>query len=378
MKRRLSDFSLIIILYCSSLFVLVQPIILSILGDGATTQINIGLLFLMSVLFLIDALVKKSFHINHDYLFLYVLFAVGLAINFMAFSRQIQFPQKYYAAFIFVTISAILSSRDFNDKASLPTWAALPLASYFMVLVLQRIAATGFDAADRISLNDEVVSNLNYLPIAAFLLAVHFYTLGKRTPMLISATTVALLLVLTQSRSSFLGISAAILFLVLKQSRPNSSTMLRILGAVIVAWALFSLSGLQERFFTETDTTLTEGSGRLLLIFDIFERFQASPVVGAGFAVDNHIRYDPHNIFLEVVMQGGFVGMVTMVPILVLGIWSAFRINFDRPLAKFASTGLICLMVSGQFTGSVLLNLPLWLFIGLCLSLTKYKKSRCA
>lgn len=368
---RLSDLSLLIVLYCTSLFVMPQPVLLAIFGEGATTLVNMGMLSLMFVLFILQALQNKSFAINPRYLPTYAFFALGLLINYLAFSEQIQFPQKYFAAFFFVTISALISCKTFADRASLTNWIGLPVALYFFVLVLQQSIAKGFGNAGRVSLNDEVVSNINYIPIAAFILAAYFYSAGKRMLMLVGAATVMLLLIVTQSRSAFIGVIVAVLILILKKGRLNLKMLLYVTSLLIVGWILFFVSGLNERFFTEIANVSINRAGRFLLLIDIFERFQASPFIGAGFAVDDHIRFDPHNIFLELVLQGGLIGMVTMTPIIILGAWTAFRICGHSQLGTFASLGCICLIVTGQFSGSILLNLPLWLFIGLCLSISK-------
>lgn len=371
MKLRLSDLSLLIVLYCTSLFVMFQPVLLAIIGDGSTTLVNMGMLSLMVVLFILQASQNKRFAINPRYLVTYAFFALGLLINYLAFSEQIQFPQKYFAAFFFVTISALISCKTFVDRARLPNWIGLPVALYFIGLTLQQSIATDFGNAGRVSLNDEVLSNINYMPIAAFILTAYFYAAGKRMPMLVGAATVILLLILTQSRSAFLGVIVAVLILRLKKARLNLKTLLYLLGLLTVAWIVFFGSGLNERFFTDIENDLINRSGRFLLLFDIYERFLASPFFGAGFAVDDHIRFDPHNIFLELVLQGGLIGMVTMTPIIILGAWTAFSICGHSQLGTFASLGCICLIVAGQFSGSILLNLPLWLFIGLCLSISK-------
>ncbi len=374
MKLHSNNLSLLIILYCASLFTLVQPFLLGLLGDGATTFTNIALLLMMVGLFAMQAMQNGNYVIRSRYLWSYGLAILGVAANYLTHFSEVQHSQKYYAAVTFITISAIVSCKDFDGNPSLPRWLALPLAVYFLFVVLQQLVITNFGATGRASLDDNVVSNLNYLPIAGFLLATYFLAVGNRAAMLLTGLTVLFLMLLTQSRSAFLAIVSAMMFLNLKRSPGNVMVPLRIVAVLISAYFLVVVSGMQERFIGEIGANFTEETGRILILRDLTERYLRTPFIGAGFAVDEQIRYDPHSMFLELLLQGGVIGFVTMVPILAFGIRAANRAFGRSPLGSFAALGMVCLTVSAQFTGSLLLNLPLWLFLGLCLSLEKNRR----
>ena len=58
MRLSLNNFAILIILYCVSIFPLVQPLLQSILGDGATTITNIALLSFLIIIILANALLR--------------------------------------------------------------------------------------------------------------------------------------------------------------------------------------------------------------------------------------------------------------------------------------------------------------------------------
>ncbi len=367
----LSNVAFFIILYCSSLFVLFQAEWIAVLGHGATSISRAALLLLMTLIFAVHGINKNSTYVNIRYLSLYALFFLGLMANYLFHLQKLEYPEKYYMAFFCVIISAIIACKRIHPNVTLPVWLGPLVATYFFVTVLQRVFSSNFGSMGRISLDNELTSSLNYLPIAAFLLAVYFHTMSRRVLVLISATTVILLILLTQSRSAFIGIGAAVFFLFLKDSGSALRKTLFLFIFASTAGLLLSINNLYHRFYFEIIEVFSERTNRISIILDLFAGFVSSPLFGSGFATHQSLRYDPHNMFLEVSLQGGVIGVITMVPILAIGIRSAFRVYGSSPLGNMASVGCICLMVYGQFTGSLLLDIPLWLFIGLCLSLER-------
>lgn len=374
MKIRLDSISILVLLYSVSLFPLTQPWILSTFGEGSTSVFIIFPLLILIVFYVLRSFYIKYFKINRRYLIAYFAAIFAIVINYIFHINDITYPEKYFAAVLFIGISGVISCMRFHHDIRLPGWVSVILALLFFYITLRQALMTGFNFSVRSSLNEEVVSNLNYIPIAAFIMYLHFFATKQRLPIILSGLTVAALLLLTQSRSAMLGVIAALVFIVIKNEEHQRLTKFVRVLMLLAAVETFSVySGIHDRITQAVTIDQYESVGRVLIFEDLLERFRSNPIIGAGLAVDKDIRYDAHNLFFEMLLQGGIVSFLLVMPIFLVA-WKAIGAIFKQSsLGLMVSTGLVCLLISGNFTGSLLLNFPFWIMLGFAVSIYKHE-----
>jgi O-antigen ligase len=148
-------------------------------------------------------------------------------------------------------------------------------------------------------------------------------TLSARLPLLAFCLPACSCILLTGSRTGFLGLAIVGLFGVLA-SRANKLVVLSLAGAAAIG--VLALPGsLQDRFLTIVDPSRgpanaqESAEGRLTGLTDGLELFQGSPVLGIGpaaFPLATGKGYNPHNLYGQVLAETGLAGTAAFLAML--------------------------------------------------------------
>ncbi|MEY8579101.1 O-antigen ligase family protein [Corynebacteriaceae bacterium 6-324] len=177
---------------------------------------------------------------------------------------------------------------------------------------------------------------------------------GSRGPILAIMVSVAVILLVTGTAKSFI----------------QRAIVLGLLG--VGAWFLFS-----SRFLEGTRLTTVDANGRDILFEAAVETIVANPI-GIGWGnfysvLPNFSRVDaftlyPHNIFLEIGVEGGWFALVTFVILVILSFRNLLRgIQSGSSTAAIVLAVLIFALVNASLSSDFVGNRLLWLSIGMSL-----------
>ena len=98
-----------------------------------------------------------------------------------------------------------------------------------------------------------------------------------------------------------------------------------------------------------------------------------SPIWGHGIgSFDNYSGAYPHNIFLQLMYEGGIILTIPLLILLIKGFMSLFSFKYQQPYRNFLLL-LFCSGVIELFLSSFLwMSICLWLFYGQVLLSNKY------
>jgi O-antigen ligase len=219
--------------------------------------------------------------------------------------------------------------------------------------------------------------------IVAVYLALVSRTRWLRLSALAVIPLLAVSLLAAGSRGPVLGLAFGLLALlpfVLRERATRRRLLPLVLGVIV---ALFLVQELVPGQSVERagSIILASGStissnGRTELWSTAYEHFKEDPLLGVGpggFAALAPALY-PHNLFLEVGVELGLVGIVLLVAILAFGASDLARAwrtgtDADRQDAALVFALLIAAFLNSLFSGALQTNSPLWLAIGLGLGL---------
>jgi len=209
---------------------------------------------------------------------------------------------------------------------------------------------------------------------------------SKKTsyPILILHSLGIILLVITFSRSAWLGLLASLVFLIFRSRYFDRKRLFLFLAGSILT-IILTLYPLRELVLTRVSNApvTTERLaifGREWLAQQAMDMFRAQPLTGVGigsfilelssYAVDGAIIEPVHNIFLLALSELGILGLLLVLVLFVLIGFHIFKAR--KPQAILASTAVIGLGVISVFDhylwtlapGRVLLALTLGLWLG--------------
>jgi O-Antigen ligase len=148
-------------------------------------------------------------------------------------------------------------------------------------------------------------------------------TLSARLPLLAFCLAACVCILLTGSRTGFVGLAVVGLFAVIV-SGANKLVAASLAGAAGVA--MLALPGpLQDRFLTLIDpargpaNAQESAEGRLTGLTDGLELFQSSPLLGIGpsaFPLATGKGFNPHNLYGQVLSETGIVGTTAFLAVL--------------------------------------------------------------
>jgi hypothetical protein len=191
-------------------------------------------------------------------------------------------------------------------------------------------------------------------------------TFKKRLPLLAHCTLAAGCILLTGSRTGFLGLLLFTVFcLMLSRYRAR---MLVVLGAALVVGFLLLPGELQNRFITIVDPSVgpanaqQSAEGRMVGLRHGYDLFTRNPLFGvgpSGFATASGIGFNPHNVYAQLMSELGLAGIVTFLGVLVC-FWlncrevaALYRKNphWERGLSFYVSRAVGLNVIMLLFTG---------------------------
>ena len=212
---------------------------------------------------------------------------------------------------------------------------------------------------------------------ASFFLKTH----KTNIPSLLLYVLGLILLLLTFSRSAWLGLIAFFLFLVLKSEHLNRKLLFLLLAATFIT-IFFTLIPLQELVFTRISiapvaTEQLSAFGRSWLNRQAVDMILTNPFTGVGigsfilelakYAVEGAIIEPVHSIFLLVGAELGLIGLLLLLALII--VIATKMILIHKPQAILASASLIGLGVISLFDHYLWSLAPGRLMLGLALGL---------
>jgi O-antigen ligase len=193
-----------------------------------------------------------------------------------------------------------------------------------------------------------------------------------------------ILILLTFSRSSWLGLIAFFIFLVLKSKHLNRKLLLLLFAATLITM-IFTLVPVRDLVFTRisvapVQTEQLSAFGRSWLNRQAVEMILAHPLTGVGagsfilelakYAVEGAIIEPVHSFFLLVGAELGMVGLLILIALVIRIAVGMFRVR--TPQAILVSATLAGLGVIGLFDhylwslapGRIMLGIALGLWAG--------------
>lgn len=309
----------------------------------------------------------------------------GKSFNFMLFS----FPPTLILLFLVVK-----NATKYKDLVKI-SWGIVVSLTLLGIMALlsggERVAASStYDP------NDLALVLVVFLPLFYFMM---INQRGLSRFILFSALSVSLAAILaTQSRGGFLGISAVVLGIAIKEKMSLSKLVLGC-GFLLLAFMYFTPAGYGERMSSiitpEKDYNRTASGGR----FEIWKRglqlMAENPVLGVGpfvFEVAEGTKHideatgttgkwsSAHNCFVQIGTEFGIPGLVLFVIILISSIGSLRKLNRALPvtsnlrwLGHALEIGFYGYIVCGFFLSQAYSS-ALFLLVGLTIALVNQAK----
>ncbi len=286
-----------------------------------------------------------------------------LALTLAAFISAI-FAQKPELAvhggfdFLKMYILFLIVATDFLDKKSIKSIGIIVIVSTAIGAIWGITEyATGKSATIELHSVGHVNHSAIYLALA-LVLAIPFLRLleGRPEKIFISLSSVIILisLILTGSRATILGITAAliVMFIFTKGKKQSAYAF----TAVIAAAVIISIS-VPDLQLLQKNTSLSDMSliHRIKLWENAWEMFTLHPVVGVG---AKHFKFyntldsgsHAHNLYFNTVAQLGIVGFISLASLFYLIIKSLKAYNNRESLLWTAALGaFIIVLVNGIF-----------------------------
>ena len=171
------------------------------------------------------------------------------------------------------------------------------------------------------------------------------------------------------SRGAIISLALPILLLVVLMSRRQAIIALVASSIMILFIALASIylgSELFERLLNTRERIGAEAGAetRVLLWRSSIEQFQGSPIFGDS--LENlAFNFYPHNIFLEVMISTGLLGLIPFVTLIFMALFKCFSIMKYRPNHAGIVFMLVNSLIQSLFSGA--LYSASWLAISLAL-----------
>lgn len=175
---------------------------------------------------------------------------------------------------------------------------------------------------------------------------------------------------LAASRGPILALIAGLALLIISNKRGLVIAIASI--CCIAGMTIFSSIDLQtlleQMRFTNAGTD-NNSIARIDYIYEAFDAFLTSPIIGTGFELPITGGW-PHNVFIEVLMAMGLLGMAVFLAVLVPA--SVQTLKGARHGTHFAGILFIQIFVGAQFSGSLWGTAELW--VGMALVLARLKE----
>lgn len=145
----------------------------------------------------------------------------------------------------------------------------------------------------------------------------------------------------------------------------SNATVIIVLAIVAFFFLAAKYSIFESVGFERISTTLTEDSNRKELYSRAWKVFESSPLFGHGLgAVWMEVGFYCHNIFLDLLVEIGIIGLLAFMYLYLLSASKLWRWRNNAPIFIFMLIPMLKVMVMTLFSGYWLNSLQLWLIFG--------------
>ena len=204
--------------------------------------------------------------------------------------------------------------------------------------------------------------SLAQLAVVSFIMSILQITYNKKVVIRLICITSALLslyiLLFSAQRGPLIGLAVALLLWLLFKSRIQSS-LKPVFSLVLIATAVLAFNieqfGVTERF---ADLARFQEYERYNDIYRSFDLFSKKPIFGHGVLgyLENTGRAYPHNVFLEVMVEYGMLGIIVLTLMIREAMMSVYKI-FKNEQTEYGELALalcwVALFISAQFSGNL-------------------------
>ena len=342
------------LLYVLFLWPLFQAPLVDYFGYGITTKI-ILLFFFIPVIESISFMIRRGSISASIYSAYFLAFFIFVLVHLLYHYENIQYFEKYYIVLTLFPIGALFISIPVGlSEKTLKIGAGIISILYAYELV-KVLSLGGLMDGQRAVMEGATSGAVNYITIASLMLLLFSLVYNKKF-VIISFAILLSALFITKSRGGFVTSAMILMFYIFITHDLNrfKKFFVFFLSFIILVSAFYVL-GLSERFLMSPVTDYENPLGRINIIYDFFIRFLDNPLMGAGVATSFHLRYDPHNMLLEMLLEGGVLLFVAFLPI----VYEIKNYDLYRSYNKSAFLVYLCfitLFVQGMFSGSFFVN----------------------
>ncbi len=157
----------------------------------------------------------------------------------------------------------------------------------------------------------------------------------------------------------------------------NIKNLILMTGFIIVVFVLASTSSLEYSGFDRIMSLLSgEGDGNRALLQDMaWWVFNKKPLTGNGTgSVFPILRTYSHNLFTDVLVEYGTIGLIVVVVIVYLAVKNLIRLVKSDSQHHLIVLIAMCCFTMAMFSGYYLTNAPLWFVVGFVFSTTPDEK----
>ncbi|WP_312993435.1 O-antigen ligase family protein [Chryseobacterium flavum] len=334
--------------------------------------------------FLAIILIKtnKKFFVNKNTVLIFVLFLYYvLKVLFSENLPQASLSRswfEYILYFIIYCFTTFIFFSNVNLKKYLPTIIRTILLSGFLLSIctIYLYKDALFSGVGRISMlkyqsgmeDSDIISPLSLAYGAALnlsLLLPYYKLYAKKTVftkvyLLLNAVFSLIIFALGSTRGAFLALVLSVLFYIVSS---RGSKFKYVIITVLFVPVFFYILNLTGSNLLDRTTNAVEGgdsSGRNILWEAAIKEFINYPIFGGRIEVSGIY---PHNIFLEVAMAMGIVGLFLFIFIIVNSLVRFYNLKFDYKIFVyiFFLNALCQHLFTGAFWGSILLFFSLGL-----------------
>lgn len=295
---------------------------------------------------------------------LWSMFGLVFAENVHASFHDILFHLVKYVILYFLLINFFRTRRQFENLV----WLAFISAAVFSIGgMLYFYGYAGNPLTERIDFKQLPLNIMGHVPIFAIIIGIKLFASRNerhaRILIFFCISVMTLLILLTNSRGSLLGLAFGIILL----AKENKKLIISLVLIFIVVSFALPNRFIQQKFYT---------SGRAEIWETYVQAIEKRPVTGLGFDLsfwqDPQIaeKYsltvkmfnapmDPHNIFISNAIRLGLVGLALYLFILFTFLRVSWKLaasgkdDYVRSWALFMAAAFCAYVVKGQFDESL-------------------------
>ena len=353
---------------------------------------NVAIFFVATILFINDMVIKQEKYTKNQVLMLGIPFVFIFSyLVSMLFENVTQRATTQFLYFFLWGFSGIYLGIYFSEERRfIKSVKLMEIMMVIMSIATTRVLMQVFiQDSRRVGIGGATYQTASYIAAFVFGLNLYFLLFGKyheRYPFfetrLYRFLSIGLLFIQAIATFSSSGRGAAVLIVVyvifflirfkrkflIKKIFKN---FLFIPGAIVISYLVFYflrdipifINSFERAFaFISTEGINWEGtSGRDVIYQETINIIMNSPMIGYGiFGMWNVARHSPHNLFLEVVMQGGIIYLSIVIAILNFAIIKLFKMIKREKEMKIIVVLALYPATMLMFSGSYMIHLLFW------------------